>query len=81
MIIYNKKEFLLPDSPESMSCYHAKIQYNVMNLTIHDCNTSIRLKNDLNDPAEVLEAIRKLGVLAGAIIELQDFIYQNYQNK
>lgn len=81
MIIYNKKEFLLPDSPNSMACFHAKIEHNVMKLSIHDCNTSIRLKNDLNDPEEVTEALRKLGALASAIIELQDFIYQNYQVK
>ena len=24
-LVFNQKEFLLPDSPRSMACYHAKI--------------------------------------------------------
>ena len=78
--MYNKKEFLLPDSTRSMSCFHAKIENGIMKLTIHDCKGSIQLHNDLNNHEEVIEAIRKLGALTSGIIELQDFIYQNYNN-
>lgn len=76
---YNEKQFLLPESPNSMACYHAKIddKYN-MKLTIHDCNGSIRLHNDLNSPEGVREAIDKLTVLESGIQDLLGFIIDNY---
>lgn len=77
--IYNKKEFLLPDSPRSMAAYHAKVMEDgIMKLTIHDCKGSIQLHNNMNNLEEVAEALRKLNALADGIIELQDFIYQQY---
>jgi hypothetical protein len=77
---YNKKEFLLPDSHRSMACYHAKIEEdNTMKLTIHDCNKSIRLHNDLSNPEEVEEALEKLRVLARGAILLRDHIINNYR--
>jgi hypothetical protein len=76
---YNEKNFLLPDSPRSMACYHAKVmEDNIMKLTIHDCKGSIQLHNDLNDSEQITEAIEKLESLATGIIELQNYITQNY---
>ena len=80
-ISYNKKEFLLPSSARSMACYHAKIDDEIMRLTIHDCNKSIRLHNDLNIAEEVQEAIDKLETLALGIFELREYIIKNYKNK
>lgn len=77
--IYNEKNFLLPDSPRSMASYHAKVMEDgIMKLTIHDCKGSIQLHNDLNDPEQVLEALKKLNSLATGVVELQNFITQNY---
>lgn len=80
--IYNVKNFVLPDSHRSMSCYHAKVMEDgIMKLTIHDCKRSIQLKNDLNHPEEVKEAIDKLNNLARGINELREFIQDAYYNK
>lgn len=80
--IYNKKQFLLPDSHRSMSCYHAKVMEDgVMKLTIHDCKRSIQLKNDLNNEDEIDEAIEKLNNFAEGILELKSFIQENYKKK
>lgn len=77
---YNEKQFLLPESPNSMACYHAKIEAdNMMKLTIHDCNKSIRLHNDLNNPEGVQEAIDKLAVLETGIHQLRRHIIDNYK--
>lgn len=79
---YNKKAFLLPNSPRSMACFHAKVMDdNIMKLTIHDCKGSIQLHNDLNDPEQVIEALKKLNSLATGVVELQNFITQNYYYK
>ena len=76
---HNEKNFLLPDSPRSMASYHAKVMDDsIMKLTIHDCKGSIQLHNDLNDPEQVTEAIEKLEALSNGIIDLQNFIAQNY---
>jgi len=70
---------MLPDSPRSMSSYHAKVMEDgIMKLTIHDCKTSIQLKNDLNISTEVKEAIEKLNNLAAGILELAQFIEKEY---
>ena len=77
--VHNSKSFLHPDSPRTMAAYHAKVMEDgIMKLTIHDCKGSIQLHNDLNDPKQIKEALVKLRTLASGIIELQDFIYQNY---
>ena len=76
---YNKKNFLLPESHRSMSCYHAKVMEDgIMKLTIHDCKRSIQLKNDLNIPDELNEAIDKLNHLATGILDLVQFIEKEY---
>jgi hypothetical protein len=79
---YNKKNFILPDSPRSMSCYHAKVMEDgIMKLTIHDCKRSIQLKNDLNNPEEITEAIEKLRNLAEGVNSLLAFVRENYETK
>lgn len=76
---YNKKNFLLLESHRSMSCYHAKVMEDgIMKLTIHDCKRSIQLKNDLNTPDELKEAIDKLNNLATGILDLVQFIEKEY---
>ena len=78
--LYNTKNFLLPYSHRSMSCYHAKVmEDNIMKLTIHDCKRSIQLKNDLNNPDEIVEAIEKLDNLVGGITNLLNYIRENYK--
>ena len=78
---YNKKAFLLSDSLSSMACYHAKVDNKgIYKLTIHDCNTSIRLWGDLNDAVQLNEAVEKLRVLAIAAGEFSNFIEENYLN-
>lgn len=79
---YNIKKFLLPDSPRSMSCYHAKVMEDgIMKLTMHDCKHSIQLKNNLNNPEEVQEAIEKLSNFANGILDLIHFIQDEYDQK
>lgn len=79
---YNKKAFLLPNSPRSMACFHAKVMDdNIMKLTIHDCKGSIQLHNDLNDPEQAAEAVQKLKTLAIGIMDLQTYITQNFTTK
>jgi len=78
--LYNTKNFLLPNSHRSMSCYHAKVmEDNIMKITIHDCKRSIQLKNDLNNPDEIDEAIEKLENLACGINNLLNYIRGNYR--
>lgn len=75
---YNKKGFLLPESPNSMACYHAKIDDNgLMKLTIHDCNGSIRLHNDLSTPEGEREAIDKLTAMIDGLSGLKKHIIDN----
>jgi len=77
--VHNQKKFLLPESPRSMACFHAKVMEDgIMKLTIHDCKGSIQLHNDLNEPEQVQEAIAKLESLGTAIYALQFFIAKNY---
>jgi hypothetical protein len=77
---YNTKNFLLPNSHRSMSCYHAKVMEDgIMKLTMHDCKRSIQLKNDLNNPDEIDEAIEKLENLANGITDLLEYIRSNYK--
>ncbi|GAB6121630.1 hypothetical protein [Dysgonomonas termitidis] len=79
--MYNEKRFLLPQSPNSMACYHAKIDADgKMKLTIHDCNNSIRLHNDLSAVSGVREALDKLAALEAGIADLKMYIIDN-QNR
>ncbi len=77
---FNKKQFLLPDSHRSMSCYHARVmEYGIMKLTKHDCKHSIQFKNDLNNEVEIDEDIEKLSNLPEGIIELKLFVQVNFK--
>lgn len=79
MKTYNQKAFLLPDCIRSMAAYHGKVkQDGVAVFRIHDCETGIRLWNDLTDPEEVPEFIAKLRTLAAGANEFADFIEKNY---
>ena len=78
---YNVKNFLVPNSHRTMSCYHAKVMEDgMMKLTMHDCKRSIQLKNNLNNEDEIIEAIEKLENLAQGILKLKAFIEDNYQS-
>jgi len=79
--IYNKKEFLLPDSINSCALYHAKVDKDgICKFTIHDCNGSIRFWNDLNTIEGVTEAYDKVNALIEGLQGFKDFIFQNYIN-
>ncbi len=52
----------------------------IMKLTIHDCKRSIQLKNNLNDPLVLKEAIEKLNNLIEGIIKLKEFIEVTYKS-
>jgi hypothetical protein len=76
---YNKKGFLLPDSILSAAMFHAKIlPTGEYMFRIHDCNDGIRLRGDITDPEQVVEAIEKLRVLAAAALEFASFIEGAY---
>lgn len=76
---YNKKKFLVPDSPRTMASYHAKVtDGGMMKLTIHDCKGSIQLWNDLTEKEQVEEAITKLKELEIGISLLRLHIQENY---
>lgn len=77
---YNEKKFLLPDSPRTMACYHAKVMEDgIMKLTIHDCKGSIQFHNNLNNPEEAEEAICKLANLVDGLGGLIKFIHYEYR--
>jgi len=79
MPIYNKKSFLLPDSINSVACYHGKIdETGIYKFTIHDCKSGIRLVGNLNDKQKRREAPEKFRTLAKACLEFADFIENNY---
>lgn len=76
---YNKKAFLLPDSINSMSAYHAKVfEDGKYIFRIHDCLTGIRLRGDLNTKEGVTEAYNKTDALIEGLQGFKDFIFQNY---
>lgn len=77
--IYNEKEFLLPESIRSMAAVHGKIfRDGRFVFRIHDCNTGVKLVNDLTKPAEVAEAIEKLRTLAKSADRMADYISSNF---
>ena len=80
IIEYNKKGFLLPDSIRSCASFHAKIYPDTGEyiFRVHDCNTGIRLRGNLNNPEEVKEAHEKLIALSGAASDFAMFIKNHY---
>jgi len=76
---YNKKAFLIPDSINSCSLYHAKVFDDGRYIfRIHDCNTGIRLKGELNTKEGIREALKKTDALIEGLKDFEDFIYINY---
>jgi hypothetical protein len=60
-VTYNKKGFLAPNSILSMAAIHTKIKADgECSVRISDCNHSIKLWNDLNDPKQVEEMLIKI---------------------
>lgn len=76
---YNEKGFLLPDSMNSMSSFHGKVNPDgTYRFSIHDCHTSIRLRGDLNTLEGVQEAVAKVETLEGALRRFRAFIELRY---
>lgn len=72
---YNKKSFLLPDSINSAAMYHAKLFPNGEYMfRIHDCITGIRLRGELKEQQDFVDAENKLRVLADACTQFADHI-------
>ncbi len=58
---YNSKIFLVPESINSMAAIFTKIyKSGIAIIRISDCNNTIKLWNDLNDPDEVVEMMTKI---------------------
>jgi hypothetical protein len=67
---YNKKAFLLPDSINSAAMFHAKLfKTGEYIFRIHDCITGIRLRGELKDQLDFVEAEMKLKALSDACLE------------
>ena len=82
MKTYNKKEFLLPNGEWSMAAFHAKIHEDgIASLRISDCNRTIKLWNDFNNPMEALEMYNKLLALNKGIVDFAEFIKENFIEK
>jgi len=79
MNTYNKKAFLLPDSINSCSMYHAKIfEDGKYIFRIHDCLTGIRFRGDLNTEENITEAYRKINCLIQGLWDFKEFINDNF---
>jgi len=60
-VTYNRKIFLAPDSLLSMAAIHSKIKpCGEVQVRISDCNQTVKIWNDLNDPGQVKEFILKI---------------------
>ena len=60
-ITYNRKIFLVPESINSMAAIFTKIyKTGIAIIRISDCNRTIKLWNDLNDPEQVKEFLQKI---------------------
>jgi hypothetical protein len=82
IIKYNEKGFLLPESINSCASFHAKIMpTGEYMFRVHDCINGIRLRGDLNDESQRMEAIEKLNTLAIAAMNFAAFIRANYTDK
>lgn len=73
---YNKKSFLLPDSINSAAMYHAKLfPSGEYMFRIHDCITGIRLRGELKEQQDFVDAEEKLRALADACNQFADHIH------
>ena len=60
-VTYNRKIFLAPDSINSMAAIFTKIyKSGIAIIRISDCNRTIKLWNDLNEPEQVVEMMTKI---------------------
>lgn len=60
-VTYNQKTFLAPESIYSMSAIFTKIHSDgIAIIRISDCNQTIKLWNDLNEPEQVVEMLTKI---------------------
>lgn len=60
-VTYNRKIFLAPDSLLSMAAIHTKIKpCGEAQIRISDCNNTVKLWNNLNDPKQVKEFLLKI---------------------
>jgi len=58
---YNRKVFLAPKSITSMAAIHCKIKScGNTQVRISDCNSTIKLWNNIHNPGEVEEMIEKI---------------------
>jgi len=79
---YNQKGFLDSNSIRTCASFHAKILPDFRAIfRIHDCNSGIRIWNDMNNPEEVKEMINKLRVLGTSALSFANFIEDNYLNE
>jgi len=77
--MYNKKNFLAPDSRHSMAAYHAFIDNaSIAKLRISDCQHAILLWNDLTKPKQVEEMLEKLKSLREGILGFEEYIKLKY---
>lgn len=74
-VIYNKKIFIAPDSLLSMAAMHTKIKpCGEAQIRISDCNTTIRIWNDLNDKTEIKEFLTKIDNMMDMLSEFKQEI-------
>lgn len=60
-VTYNSKIFLAPDSILSMAVIHTKIKKcGEAQIRISDCNSTIKLWNDINNRDQVKEMLTKI---------------------
>ncbi|WP_445453129.1 hypothetical protein [Flavobacterium sp. 25HG05S-40] len=70
--IFNKKRFIAPESLMSMAVIHTKIKpCGEVQIRISDCNNTIKIWNNLNDPDQVEEMLTKIVNLKEALSELE----------
>lgn len=70
---YNKKVFLAPNIITSMAVIHTKIKpCGEAQIRISDCNSSIKLWNDLNDKSQAAEMLQKVETLLSNLEAFRD---------
>lgn len=72
---FNEKRFLAPESIRSMAAVHAKIKpCGEGILRISDCNRTVKIWNNINNPEERDEMIEKLSRLISTIERFRDAV-------
>jgi len=71
-VTYNKKVFLAPKSINSMAVIFTKIYKDgTAIIRISDCNRTIKLWNDMNEPEQVEEMLTKITTIQKALDEFK----------